>query len=1279
MAASAPLLAMTGETLPFALAQNEVWLDQAAWPGSAHLNIGGGGFLDGPLDRDCVKASLTVLVAENEALRLAPLPGGGQRLLEHYEADLAQIDFSGETDPVAAMRAWWKAEMARPFEFDGRPPWRFALLRGGAELHCLTIRFHHLIMDGWGTMLVIQRWSELYNALARGEAPPSADARPYRDAIAESTAYRASPAYAEDAAYWRAQLPTLPPPLFERRFAASERSDGPPPAQVRIHPLARAEYERINAAATALGQSAFTLLLAGLAIYLARVCGRGDIVIGVPTLNRGGKRYKNTLGMFTGVMPLALTVDPAMPVAAVVAQAGAALRAAMRHSRYPVSELGRQLQVIRQGRDGVFDVLFSFERQDYTLNFGSAQSREPCQHFSGLARYPLGVTLCEFHADEDLELILEASAACFAPEHADLLGPRLSRTVAAMLEDSQQAAGSLDILPREERWALLEGMHQELAGVAAPQPFIALFEHQAAMHPQATALVWDGGSFDYAGLAARVHALAGRLADAGAGPEVVVACAIERSPALVVALLAIARAGAAFLPLDVDTPTERLRDIVAESGTSLMLVSASEQARFADFGVSLFAADADYPAPAALPPLPQPGYLAYVLYTSGSTGRPKGVMIENAALARRLAWLSRAYAVTRGDRSALATQIAFDPSLIELCLPLIHGASVAIPPPGRLPPETLPDFAARHRVTLMAFVPSTLRRFCEGAEGRTDLALRVACSGGEVLAPELARRFIRQTGARLYNVYGPTETAIFATAWLCTAEPGEQALPVGRPLDDTRVYVLDTQGRPLPFYASGEIHLGGVVARGYLNRPDLDAEAFVADPFVAGGRLYRTGDIGWLAADGSLHFVGRRDRQIKLRGYRIELGEIEAQLRAIDGVLQAAVKLVEADGRAELQAWVAMPGGGSAEAVQTSLRRRLPDYMLPALITVLPALPESAVGKIDYARLKAERRVPCATASRAPSGRLECELLAIWEEALHRRPLQVCDNFFELGGDSLAAVEILAGVARLTGRRIPLYQLTENPTVEALALLLASEDGDASLIQPLGEQGGGPPLYLAASGYGDYDRFRRLADGLGPQVALHMLQPPGHGEFSTVGELAALYAERIAARPDAGGYIAGFSVAGLFALETCRQLRQRGIAVRGLILVDTLYPGTFFRAGRLWRVCAWLVAVFRLHNLRVNGRRLGSLFSDPGLLAQVRAIADYRPAPLPVPVVLIKSKGMLFWQGWAFRGWRRLFGGGLREMVVSGMHGSMFEPARVGEVAAALRAACAGDEGKGQG
>ena len=1279
---------LSDQTLPLSLSQREVWLDQRTWPDSVHLNIGGGTLLAGTLDFERLKHALVRLVAGHQALRLVPHADGTQTLLAHAEPQLEWVDVSGQPDPAQAVRDWWHQRIKNPFVLGTTPPWRFAVIRANDQLHGISIQFHHLVMDGWGTSLVFQRWSEIYNAQALGDDAVQAAPEPlrYSDFIEESNAYRQSAAFERDAAFWHRQIPSLPDPLVERRYNQPSLHVLPP-SRLVVQRIARSDYRRVALKATQHGVTPFNLFLAALALYFGHINERDEVVVGVPTLNRGGRRFKETLGMFVGVMaiPVALTsaLTPCMTSAEFLTRVAASARGALRHPRYPLSELGRKLEMIRTGRDGLFDLLLSFERQDYKLLFGEAKMTNSRQVFAGTARYPLSATVCDFNEDEDVELVLEASEACFSADEAALLGPRVWQLVEALIDQPDARIATLPLMPGPEKARLLDGLHADIIYYPlthpATEPFIVQFERQVNLRPQASAVVWDGGGLTYGELNLQANQLAGRLIAAGAGKDKIVALAIERSPDMVVSILAIAKAGAAFLPLDVDAPIARLADILKASEAIALLIQERSTDRLNHLHACTLVTDSELAHPDNTDPAsisnssPTPGDLAYVLFTSGSTGRPKGVMIEHVTLSRRLAWITRNYGVTVYDRSAQATQITFDPSLIELCVPLINGASVALPAPGRLLPESLVDFAVTHGVTIMAFVPSTLSRFLDAAAHRPDLKLRVACCGGEVLLPELVNRFLTHTRARLYNVYGPTETAIFATAWACervSPQNMSTALPIGAPIDDTRIYVLDGAQRLLPFGIAGEIYIGGgAVARGYLNRPDLTQSAFLDDPFQPAGRMYRTGDRGWLSGDGQLHFIGRIDRQVKLRGYRIELGEIEAALSVMEGVSQAAAKLIERDGKPAIHAWVATHVGHSPDGLLRALRVRLPDYMIPGGISVLEVLPESSVGKIDYAALPSptSNLVTSALASRAPNSQIEHDLLALWREVLAKPNLTIADNFFDSGGDSLAAVSILTGIEKLIGRRVPMYLITERPTVEGLAAALAEETATPGLLINLSSTPGDgatrPQLYLAASGHGDLMRFQNLARALGDACDLSMLQPPSASTIARTADLATLYADSIMARGHGPCYLAGFSVGGLAALETARQLQQRGVGVNGLVLIDTIYPSMMWGGTTFWRLLGWLVQVLHIQDLSMNGRRLGVMLKDPGLVGQVMAVGGYRAVAFGGPTLLIKSAGLATWDNLLFRAWHRLMGKNLIEHRVPGLHGSIFDVGNVGDLA----------------
>lgn len=1276
---------LMAELLPFSLSQQEVWLDQRTWPDSTHLNIGGAGFIDGKFDLGVFRQAFLQLIEECEALRLVPrLEEGGQWLLPAYTPDLPVIQMPASDDPRAAMQAWWQAWMKTPYLFDGKtPPWRFALLRHSDELHGLSIQFHHLIMDGWGTSRIMQRWAVLYNALAEGAPIPVSGDPGYRRYIEESLDYRQSAAFEKDQAFWQAQLPALPAPLFETRYRQPS-SLSLPEAHNGTVCLARSAYDRIGTAAAAQGMTLFSYLVAVLAVYFHRTTGRRDIVIALPSLNRSGKRFLATPGMFVGVFPLVLRIDAQSSVAQLLAQVQSALKASVRYQRYPLSELGRELGTLRQRRDSLFDILFSFERQDYKLHFGDGSSAGARQTFSGLARYPLGLTLCEFQAvqEQDVELTLEAHPAYFAADEVSLIGQRIWHLAQTMLDDPDAALSTLDIVPPAERQHLLVGIQPAtgapggIYGEPEKQPYIRHFIAQAQWAPEAVAVVWDGGELSYGQLLARACHLATELRARGVARDRIVAVAMARSVDQLVALLAVNLAGGAFLPLDPDAPVARLGLILDDSQAVCLITDRELTQRFCDLPTPLLHVEANESAllsDALVSGLPTLSDLAYVLFTSGSTGTPKGVMVEHEALAIRLDWIGQAYGIRVDDRTGQCTQATFDPALIEFFLPLINGASIALPLPGRMAPNQIGPFVARFGVSILALVPATVQGLLASLPEGGKTRLRNVCCGGEVLAPDLAQRFVATTGANLFNVYGPTETAIFATAWPCRDEISSDSLPIGRAIAGARVYILDDHGNLLPGGVTGEIYLGGrAVARGYLNRPELNASAFLQDPFSPEGRMYRTGDRGWLDGDGVLHFVGRTDRQIKLRGYRIELGEIESALLAVAGVTQAAVKvIVGSDERRFLHAWVAGDGLPAADRLRAALAGRLPDYMLPSGFSTLVDLPLTSSGKVAFDLLPEPAIQEAEHSKRLPSSAMELALLQLWQRVMKRDNLGVADNFFEAGGDSLAAVDILAGIETLLGRRVPLFLLTEHPTIESLAHVLdqhntASAVADQIMI-PLGRHTGAVPLYFAASGHGDLIRLQNLAKALAGACDLFMLQPPVDGEIKTIEALASLYAEKIVAygRP---GFLAGFSVGGISAFEVAKQLGAREGLVKGLCLVDAVYPGRMIRSALFWRSLGWTAKRLGAQDLALNGRNLGAMLTDPGLLLQIEALASHE-VNLPasdIPIALIISSGMQRWDRFLFAPWRKLLPNLKLAPVVSGLHGSIFSDENSMQLADAL-------------
>ncbi|HEU0079427.1 MAG TPA: amino acid adenylation domain-containing protein, partial [Longimicrobiaceae bacterium] len=566
-----------------------------------------------------------------------------------------------------------------------------------------------------------------------------------------------------------------------------------------------------------------------------------------------------------------------------------------------------------------------------------------------------------------------------------------------------------------------------------------LFEAQARRTPDAVAVVFEGERLDYVELDARADRLAAQLRARGAGPETRVGVCAERSVELVVALLAVLKAGAAYVPVDPAYPAERIAYMLADSGVPLLLTQERLRGRFPASSAEVLALDGGGTLPAgpgAAGPVPvSPGNLAYVIYTSGSTGRPKGAMNAHRGIVNRLLWMQEEYGLDASDAVLQKTPFSFDVSVWEFFWPLLAGARLVLArPEGHGDPAYLSELIEREAVTTLHFVPPMLAAFLEAGEpGRCGSLRRVVCSG-EALPYELTERFrAALPGTELHNLYGPTEAAVDVTYWAC--EPRERrVVPIGRPVANTRVYVLDAHGEPVPQGAAGELFLGGVqVGRGYLGRPELTAERFVPDAFGAPGeRLYRTGDRARWTAEGEVEYLGRLDFQVKVRGFRIELGEIESALLSHAGVREAAVVVREdAPGGPRIVGYVV--GEADTAELREHLLARLPGYMVPAALVALERLPLTPNGKLDRRALPAPEGGAEPGAYVAPRTPLEERLAGIFASVLGAARVGVEDDFFVSGGHSLLATRVIVRVRAELGVELPLRLLFDRPTVAGVA------------------------------------------------------------------------------------------------------------------------------------------------------------------------------------------------------------------------------------------------------
>jgi len=607
------------------------------------------------------------------------------------------------------------------------------------------------------------------------------------------------------------------------------------------------------------------------------------------------------------------------------------------------------------------------------------------------------------------------------------------------------------MLTAAERRQVLEEWNATAADYPAGGCLHELFEAQAARTPDAAAVAFGGERLTYRELDERANRLAHHLRALGVGPEVLVGVCLERSLEMVVGLLGVLKAGGAYVPLDPAYPAERLAFMLADARAPILLTQAALVERVSASAARVVCLDSDWPAIARRPAAglgrrAAPANLAYVIYTSGSTGRPKGVMNTHGGIVNRLLWMQEAYGLGPSDRVLQKTPFSFDVSVWEFFWPLLAGAELVVARSGgHRDPQYLAELIAGQEITTLHFVPAMLRSFLESGGARYCASVRRVFCSGEALPHDLLTHFFAQSAAELHNLYGPTEAAVDVTYWACDPAYGAGKVPIGRPIANARVYVLDRRLQPVPVGVAGELHIAGAgVARGYLGRPDLTAERFIPDPFAAepGGRLYKTGDLVRYLADGNLEFLGRLDDQVKIRGFRVEPGEVEAALARHPAVREGAVAVREgAAGEKRLVAYLVprQPSSPAVGEVWRALRRQLPEHMIPAAFVVLEALPLTPSGKIDRRALPApdSARPELGAAYLAPRTPLEETLAEIWSRSLGLERVGIRDNFFELGGHSLLATRIVARIRQALQIEVPLRTFFEAPSIAELSDALA--------------------------------------------------------------------------------------------------------------------------------------------------------------------------------------------------------------------------------------------------
>ncbi|AXO71110.1 enterobactin non-ribosomal peptide synthetase EntF [Klebsiella variicola] len=1088
------------------------------------------------------------------------------------------IDLRTAQDPHRAATERMQADLAQDLRVDGGNPLVcHQLLRVGDDRWYWYQRYHHLLVDGFSFPAITRQIAAIYRAWQRGEATPESPFTPFAEVVDEYQRYAGSEAWQRDKAFWQAQRQALPAPASLSAAPLGGRAAGSDIWRMKLEMNADA-FRRLAGHAPQCQPADLALALTTL--WLGRLCNRMDYAAGFIFMRRMGSAALTSTGPVLNVLPLAVHIDAQETLADLAMRLAAQLKKMRRHQRYDAEQIVRDSGKAA-GDEPLFGPVLNVKVFDYQLDIDGVQALTHT-----LATGPVNDLELALFPDETGGLSLEILANKARYDEAELRRhvARLTALLAQFAADPALRCGEAEMLSADEL-ARLAAVND----TAVPLPattLSALVADQARKTPDAPALADAHWQFSYREMRQQVVALAQLLRQRGVKPGDSVAVALPRSVFLTLALHGIVEAGAAWLPLDTGYPDDRLRMMLEDARPSLLITSADQLARFSDipgleslcYQQPLAAGD---DAPLALS---KPEHTAYIIFTSGSTGRPKGVMVGQTAIVNRLLWMQDRYPLSADDMVAQKTPCSFDVSVWEFWWPFIAGAQLVMAEPeAHRDPQAMQHFFARYGVTTTHFVPSMLAAFVASLDADSVAACRtlrrVFCSG-EALPTELCREWERLTGAPLHNLYGPTEAAV-DVSWYpaCGSELAAvtgSSVPIGWPVWNTGLRILDAAMRPVPPGVAGDLYLTGIqLAQGYLGRPDLTASRFIADPFAPGERMYRTGDVARWLTNGAVEYLGRSDDQLKIRGQRIELGEIDRVMSALPDVAQAVshacvfnqAAATGGDAR-QLVGYLVSDSGLPLDtaALKARLAEQLPPHMVPVVLMQLADLPLSANGKLD------RKALPLPTLGGERSGRppepgMETLVATAFSQLLGCEVNDIDADFFALGGHSLLAMRLAAQLSRQLARQVTPGQVMVASTVGKLSALLAADLSDEQArrlgldtLLPLRESDG-PTLFCFHPASGFAWQFSVLARYLSPRWSITGIQSPRpQGPMASAASLDEVCEHHLrtllAQQPHGPYYLFGYSLGGTLAQGIAARLRQRGEAVAFLGLLDTWPPET---------------------------------------------------------------------------------------------------------------------------
>ncbi len=1031
------------EHYPVSNAQRRLWVLSQIDADSAAYNMPGAVVLEGKTDRNALEQAFAEMICRHESLRTSlAVTDGEPRQKVHADTDFQVFyrDISEERHPEEQAADIAREDALRPFDPGKVPLFRISLLKVSENRHIMLFNMHHIISDEWSSGIMVREFSMLYNAFRQRKTSPLQPLSiQYRDYAVWQNRLLESDEIAIHRDYWHKKLSGEIPAL-------NLPTDYPRPRMQTFSgdticfELGSEETEKLRSLGTEQNASFFMVLVAAAKVLLYRYTDQQDIIIGFPVAGRNRADLEDQIGFYVNTLVLRDQVRGDISFVSLLQEIRQNAAEAYSHQVYPFDILVDELKLRRDvSRSPLFDVMLVFRNYDEAVISLEGIEISPFEYDYRISKFDLSFDFAEMK--DGLRIGIEYNTDLFRPDRIHRMAEHFRELVNSILRDADQPVSRLNILPEKERHQLLVEFNDTDRDYPRDKTVVGLFEEQAEKTPDNIAVIFEDTQLDYRELNEQANRIAHFLRDKyNIKPDDRIGLLAERSEQMIAGILGVLKSGGSYVPMEPEYPEERIRHIIADSNCKVVLTSGNRKIADNRFGAEVVnISDIGSDAPLTPHPSPLTSHLAYVIYTSGSTGIPKGVLIEHGNLYDYVMTFMEEFRVTSHDRVLQQTTVTFDASVEEIYPTLCSGAAIVISPnPKEL--DTLFADAVRHRITILSFSPSAAGYFNTRADELPDL--KAMTIGGDVLYPSQIDRLFGKTV--LYNGYGPTESTVCAT--YCKIDALREFIPIGKPIANRRIYILDAGLNPVPLGVFGEICIAGAgTARGYLNRDELTEEKFIPNPFAAGERLYRTGDVGRWLTDGNIEFAGRNDSQVKIRGYRIELGEIENRLLSHEAVKEAAVIARGDEDSKELAAYfVSDDAELNAAVLREYLKQTLPDYMIPSYFVRLGKLPLMPNGKIDRKALpalfKAGAGIASGTEYLAPRNETEQKLTEIWRKILEVEQVGIRDNFFDLGGHSLKIVRMISQIHHKMGLEVMLREVFTHQTIEKLSEHICSKD-----------------------------------------------------------------------------------------------------------------------------------------------------------------------------------------------------------------------------------------------